>query len=141
MEQANGYEKKLNSLEQALESFRKAMTIDASKFSTIEADTIKSGQVQKFEICVELFWKTAKKYLYDIHGVESISPKIAIKQLYRTQYTDARNYEILIEMVNDRNRLSHVYNEDQFKEIYCRLPDYLKSMQDVAEKFRGNQGD
>ena len=141
MEQANGYEKKLNSLEQALESLKKAMTIDASKFSTIEADTIKSGQVQKFEICVELFWKTAKKYLYDIHGVESISPKIAIKQLYRTQYTDARNYEILIEMVNDRNRLSHVYNEDQFKEIYCRLPDYLKSMQDVAEKFRGNQGD
>ncbi len=139
MEQANGYEKKLNSLERALESFKEAMAIDASKFGTIEADTIKSGQVQKFEICVELFWKTIKQYLYDIHGVESISPKIAIKQLYRTEYTDARNYEMLIEMVNDRNRLSHVYNEDQFKEIYCRLPEYLKLMQEIVKKFRGSQ--
>jgi len=139
MEQANGYEKKLNSLEQALESFRQAMAIDASRFSEIEFDTIQSGQVQKFEICVELFWKTTKKYLYDIHGVESMSPKMAMKQLYQTQYAEAQNYESLVEMVNDGNRVSHVYNESQFKEIYSRLPEYLNLMQKIAEKFRGNK--
>lgn len=139
MEQTNGYEKKLSSLKLALESFKKALAIDVSKFGAIEADTIKSGQVQKFEICVELFWKTVKQYLYDIHGVESISPKIAIKQLYRTQYTDARDYEMLIEMVNDRNRLSHIYNEDQFKAIYSQLPEYLELMQEIVKQFRSNQ--
>ena len=137
MEPANGYEKKLNSLEQALESFGKALAIDASRFDEIEIDTIKNGQVQKFEICVELFWKTTKKYLYDIHGVESISPKMAIKQLYRIAYTEAQNYEVLIEMVNDRNRLSHAYNEEQFNEIYRRLHEYLKLMQKIVKKFKG----
>jgi hypothetical protein len=39
MEQANGYEKKLNSLGQTLESFEKAMTIDASEFGAIEPDS------------------------------------------------------------------------------------------------------
>ena len=140
MESANGYEKKLDALEQALTSLKKSMAIDASRFGAIEADTIQSGQVQKFEICVELFWKTTKKYLYDIHGIEAISPKMAMKQLYQTQYVHAENYETLIEMVNDRNRLSHVYDEDQFKQIYCRLPEYMKLMDHIAEKFRGNYG-
>ena len=139
MEQANGYEKKLNSLERALESFRQAMAIDASRFSEIEADTIKSGQVQKFEICVELFWETTKKCLYDIHGLETTSPKMAMKLLHQTQYVQAEDYETLIEMVNDRNRLSHVYNEDQFNEVYSQLLKYLGLMQELAEKFRGNK--
>jgi len=139
MEQANGYEKKLNTLAQTLDSFRKAMAIDASKFAAIEADTIKSGQVQKFEICVELFWKATKKYLYDIHGLEAISPKMAMKLLHQTQYVQAEDYETLIEMVNDRNRLSHVYNEDQFNEVYAQLLKYLGLMQEVTEKFRGDK--
>ena len=71
MEQANGYEKKLISLEQALESFRQAMAIDASRFCEIESDTIQSGQVQKFDICVELFWKTTKKYGSSFYSVTS----------------------------------------------------------------------
>ena len=135
MEQTGGYEKKLISLKQTLESFKNAMAIEVSGFDAIAADAIKNGQVQKFEICVELFWKTTKKFLYDIHGIESVSPKMAIKQLYRTQYTGADNYEKLIEMVNDRNRLNHIYNEQQFKEIYERLPVYLSLMRAVVERF------
>ena len=67
MEHAGGYEKKLISLKQALDSFGKAMNIDASSLGDIEQDTIKNGQAQKFEVCVELFWKTMKKFLYEIH--------------------------------------------------------------------------
>jgi len=99
MEHARGYEKKLISLEQALDSFGKAMAIDASSLGDIEQDTIKSGQVQKFEVCVELFWKMMKKFLYEIHGIESVSPKMAMKQLYRIQYANEKNYETLIEMM------------------------------------------
>ncbi len=103
MEQADGYEKKLHTLAQTLESFKKAMALDTSKFGAIESDTIKSGQVQKFEICVELFWKTAKKFLYDIHGLELNSPKMAMKLLHQTQYVQAEEYETLVEMINDRS--------------------------------------
>lgn len=137
MEYAGGYEKKLISLEQALNSFEKAMAIDASNFGDIEQDTIKSGQVQKFEVCVELFWKMIKKFLYDIHGLESVSPKMAMKQLYRIQYVNEINYETLIEMINDRNRLSHVYNEEQFNEIYSRITEYLTLMRMIVNKVTG----
>jgi nucleotidyltransferase substrate binding protein (TIGR01987 family) len=137
MEYAGGYEKKLISLEQALDSFGKAMDIDASSLGDIEQDTIKSGQVQKFEVCVELFWKMIKKFLYEIHGVESVSPKMAMKQLYRIQYANEKDYETLIEMINDRNRLSHVYNKEQFNEIYSRIAEYLKLMQVIVNEVTG----
>ena len=136
MEQAKDYEKKLTSLEKALDTFEKSMAIDDAGFGDIEQDTIKSGQVQKFEVCVELFWKMAKKFLHEIHGVEAISPKMVMKQLYRVKYTSERKYETLIEMINDRNRLSHVYSEEQFTEIYCRLPDYQRVMREIVIEMR-----
>lgn len=135
MEQTKGYEKKLISLKQALNTFEKSTMIDDAIFSDIEQDTIKSGQVQKFEMCVELFWKTTKKFLYEIHGIEAISPKMVMKELYRTKYTNEKDYETLIEMINDRNRLSHIYNENQFNEIYCRLTEYLYLMKGIVSKI------
>ncbi|MBC2696371.1 MAG: DUF86 domain-containing protein [Desulfobacteraceae bacterium] len=137
MEHAGSYEKKLISLEQALDFFGKSMAIDASSLGDIVQDTIKSGQVQKFEVCVELFWKMMKKFLYEIHGVESVSPKMAMKQLCRIQYANEKNYETLIEMINDRNRLSHLYNEEQFNEIYSRITEYLKLMRVIVNGVTG----
>lgn len=40
----------MNNFQNALDSFEKAMSIDFSSINEIEKDTIKSGQVQKFEI-------------------------------------------------------------------------------------------
>lgn len=135
MEQAKGYEKKLIQLKQALNTFEKSINIDISTFSDIEQDTIRSGQVQKFEVSVELFWKTGKKFLYEVHGVEAISPKMVIKEFFLTKYTNEKHFEALIEMINDRNRLSHVYNEEQFNEIYSRLTEYLVLMNGIVKKI------
>ena len=128
MEQTKGYEKKLSSLEHSLTGFQQSLEINASAFGVVEKDTIRNGQVQKFEVCVELFWKTAKKFLYEVHGLEALSPKAVMKTLYRINYADEKNYEALMEMINDRNRLSHIYNEARFNEIYNRLAEYLQLM-------------
>lgn len=135
MEQTKGYENKLSALLSAVMSFQQAMAIDLAGHGDIERDTIKSGQAQKFEVCVELFWKTVKKFLYEIHGIESVSPKMVMKQLYRSEYVNEDGYETLIEMVNDRNRLSHIYNDAQFNRIYGRLPAYLHLMNGIMTKI------
>ncbi len=38
-------------------------------------------------------------------------------------------------MINDRNRLSHIYNQKQFNEIYGRLSEYLKLMNHVIQSI------
>ncbi|MCW7752398.1 nucleotidyltransferase substrate binding protein [Desulfobotulus sp. H1] len=75
MESSGAYEQKLLKRKQTIDTFEKALAICLSPFSSIEQDTLTSGQIQKFEACTELFWKTAKKFLYDIHGLEALSPK------------------------------------------------------------------
>ena len=136
MEPAKGYALKLGSLNEALDKLDKSLQVKLNQFDDVVVDTIKSGQVQKFEICVELFWKTIRKFLYEIHGVETVSPKMSIKEFYRTRYIDEKHYEIFIEMINDRNRLSHLYDEVLFNEIYKRLPLYLQQIQSATIKMR-----
>ncbi|MFZ5570640.1 MAG: HI0074 family nucleotidyltransferase substrate-binding subunit [Thermodesulfobacteriota bacterium] len=128
MEQRAGFDRKLIQLKQAMESFARAMSINVNGFEEIEQDILKNGQIQKFEISIELFWKTMKSFLYEFHGIETVSPKTAIKQLYLAKYTDEKNYETLMEMINDRNRMSHLYNKEEFNQIYQRLDEYLDVM-------------
>ena len=125
---------KLRSLDQALQGFDLALRINDAEFAGIEQETIQCGKIQKFEVCVELFWKAMKKYLHGIHGIDAVSPKMVIKQLYQTRYIDEHTYELLIAMINDRNRLSHVYDEVGFQEIYQRLNMYLNAMRLVMLK-------
>lgn len=134
MEQPDILELKLHSLDQALRRLEMALQINDAEFAGIEQETIQCGKIQKFEVCVELFWKATKKFLYGIHGIDAVSPKMVIRQLYQTRYIDESSYELLIAMVNDRNRLSHVYDEVGFQEIYQRLSAYLDAMRLVLRK-------
>jgi hypothetical protein len=54
-------------LSDAIEDFEKALKIDDATLDPIVADTVRSGRAQKFEFTVELFWKTAKRFL-ELHG-------------------------------------------------------------------------
>lgn len=40
-------------------------------------------------------------------------------------------YEVLINILEDRNKLSNVYNEEVFLEVHARLNDYKDIMNEV----------
>jgi len=75
-------------------------------------------------------WKTLKVYLWEVNGIDSKSPKSVIKDFYNLDFLSVDEYETIMEMLDDRNRLSHIYNNEQFEEIYNRvistLPIYRK---------------
>lgn len=135
MEQTRAYENKVKTLKQTLSTFKQALGIKMAGAEATLEDTIKSGQAQKFEVCVELFWKTIKKFMYEIHGIEAVSPKMVMKGLFRLGYADEAQYEILLEMINDRNRLSHIYNVTHFQAIHERLPEYHQLMSNVLKSI------
>jgi nucleotidyltransferase substrate binding protein (TIGR01987 family) len=139
MEQTSGYENKLELLLKALDGFEKSMTLEKERFGEIEQDTIRSGQLQKFEVSVELYWKTIKKFLFEIHGIETVSPKTVIKQMYLTKYINEKDYERLLEMINERNRMSHVYNEELFELIHSKLAEYLQLMKKTSPTFQNRK--
>jgi nucleotidyltransferase substrate binding protein (TIGR01987 family) len=135
MESSEKYNNKLKSLKKALNSFSDSMKIDLFSFTEIVLDTVKNGQMQKFEICSELFWKTIKLYLNESHGTEANSPKSVYRELFANNLIDEDMCENLIKMVDDRNSLSHIYNDKYFEQVYKNLNGHLEQMQFVINKI------
>ena len=112
---------RIQQYEDAVGNFGESLSIDLKGLSDKIIDSIKSGRAQKFEVCVELLWKTLKSYLWEVNGIDSKSPKTVVKEAYNQGSFSVQNYEHIIGMLDDRNKLSHIYEKEQFEAIYLRI--------------------
>ena len=112
------FTRKLNDLEAALANFRDALTLDPAIFPVLVADNIKSGQIQKFEFTIELLWKTVQVFLFEVDGVDVVTPKAVAKEFVEAGYGDYAVYELFIQAINDRNQLSHIYRQEMAESIW-----------------------
>lgn len=134
MEEALVY--KISLFEDAVKDFENSLNIDLTQFNDVVVDTLKSGQVQKFEICAELMWKTVKAFLSETNGVDCKSPKQTIKEFYNLSYISPEEFENELEILDDRNMLSHIYDKRQFEEIYGRIIQRLPSFAKILSEIR-----
>jgi len=128
MEQSQRLKYKLDVYEKALNGFEISLKIDTSNFSDDIVDTIKNGRIQKFEYCAELTWKIIKYFLYANHNVDAVSPRESIKEFFLIGAVEDDDYEMLINILDDRNKLSHIYKEEFFEQIHEKLIDYFGIM-------------
>ncbi len=126
MEQSQKLSLKIDNLKKTYKDFSELMTIDLEKYDGKILDGLKNGQIQKFEFTTEILWKTVKIYLYEIHGIDTKSPKHCIKSFYINKFIDEKTYTVLFNMLEDRNRLSHIYDKISFDSIHKKLDEYLE---------------
>jgi len=128
--------KKLEELEKALKNFEESLEIELSIFPFSIRDVLESGQVQKFEMSYELFWKSGKEILSKLEGVDAGSPRRVFKTLFQLGYLTYDELELCLDMLDDRNLLSHVYRREVIDSILPKLRSYLKLMKTVLYRFR-----
>ena len=133
MEQSKKYSFKLINFKNALNDFRDLMNINLNDYSGIILDGLKNGQIQKFECVVESSWKIIKAFLLIKHGIEVKTPKQSIKEFYNNQFINEEIYILLIDMIDKRNLLSHVYDKETFEEIHSKLSEYLSVLNKVLD--------
>lgn len=75
-------------------------------------DLSKEGLIQRYEYTLELAWKTMKDFLESKEVIVSF-PKDVIRHAFRADLID--NGELWMEMLKQRNLLSHTYDEEIFK--------------------------
>lgn len=109
------YEKALASLERALSETKTDITRDAS--------------IQRFEFCVELAWKTARK----LTGASATSPKQVIREMAQAGLID--DVHLWLEAIDQRNLSSHTYNEDLAEKVYSFIQKFLPFAQDLSQKL------
>ncbi|MBP7796508.1 MAG: nucleotidyltransferase substrate binding protein [Elusimicrobiales bacterium] len=112
---------KKNEVLLAIESFKKAFLSLKKGAKTAKNDLERDGVVQRFEFSFELFWKTLKIIL-EFHGKNADSPRMAIKEAVRSNFLV--DDEVYLDMLEDRNRTSHIYDESVSKEIFDRIKKF-----------------
>lgn len=101
-------------------------------------DGLQNGRAQKFEYTTELCWKAIKFFLKDREGMDEASPKKIVKAYYLGGYSTEDDYLLLLEAIDDRNRLSHIYDAETFNDILMRLPDYAALFERVSAQLIKN---
>lgn len=95
-------------------------------------DIVYDGVIQRFEFTFELSWKLMKMYL-EYMGISEIrSPRTAIREAFA--YGLIEDGEQWIDMMIDRNKTSHLYDEDEAKKIYQKIKNnYSQLLSDLSK--------
>ncbi len=98
-------------------------------------DLEKDGVIQRFEFTFELAWKTLKDYLSDQGFSDVVSPKKAIQVAFENNLI--KNGDIWIEMLEDRNRMSHMYDQKISENIFQNIQQkYRSAFEDLITKLK-----
>jgi len=94
------------------------------------------GTIQRFEFTFELAWKLARAIL-KYQGIEAEAPRQVIKEAFKARMIqDGQQW---LDMLEDRNKSSHIYDERQAVEIHVKIKtkyfQLLKNFQRYTEKF------
>lgn len=98
-------------------------------------DGMQNGRAQKLEYTTELCRKAIKAFLKEKEGVDEASPKKVIKAYYLGGYATEDDYLLLLDAVEERNRLSHVYDAETFNNILARLPGYAALFERISAQL------
>lgn len=125
--------KKLSASQQALISLQEVLTHPPSIL-------VRDSSIQRFEYTLDLFWKTLKEALASWEGKIVLFPKEAMRAWGIAVSLTTTEIELLLTMVEDRNRTSHMYDETLVEEIYSKIPTYAvvieTELQRLEERLR-----
>ncbi len=134
-------ELKLNEFKKAIEGFSYLVGVDLKSMENVLdkrlINGIENGMIQKFEYSIELCWKLIKQFLKQEDGIDAKTPKQSVKEFYLAGYIDEDNYLKLIDMIDDRNNLSHIYDEDEFRKIIKKFSLYVKVFEKIEQVING----
>ncbi len=117
------------SLEKLKKAFKKLD--DAIKEASDELD--RDGVIQRFEFTFEVFWKTIKLFL-EYEGYRCAGPRSCIKESARRGFL--KDVETALDMLEDRNKTSHIYDEETAIEIFERIKNaYIPVLKANIELF------
>ncbi len=116
-------------LDRALDRLSEAIQLNSSTSNDIIVD----ATVQRFEFTIELFWKALKRCLEYIGIVDAKSPRAVLKRAYALRWL--HDEKARIDMLNDRNLLSHLYSEQVAMDVYPRIPAYHARMRSVYDRL------
>ncbi len=96
-----------------------------------ESDIKRDAVIKRFEFTYELLWKTYKK-IARLEKLDYFNPKACFQFAFKVGLIEDEG--LFLEIIDARNKTTHVYSEEEAKKIYDFIKDKVTSAFDAAEK-------
>ena len=124
-----------NNLSESYETFKTAFLKLKEFVITDDGSEKDSGAIiNAFQNTFELWWKTLQKYMQQEEMLEEYGPGATIRNAF--QYNILQEGQDYMNMLRDRNLITHTYKEDIANDIYIRIKsEYISLLERFIEKF------
>jgi len=121
-------------LEEALRKLEEAFRALKEGAAEAESQLEKDGVIQRFEFTFEVFWKAIKIFL-EHKGVIVKVPRDTFQEAFRLDWLS--DEELFLNMLEDRNRTSHIYGKKMAETILGRIKeDYVRGIETGLNKLK-----
>ena len=110
---------------------REALESEVEALSQLERE----GVIQRFEYTFELAWNLLKDRLeYDGIALSTVTPRQVIRQAFQAKFI--QDGEAWINMLTDRNLMSHTYDCEKFEAVVRKIQSqYLVILGELYERL------
>lgn len=113
-----------------LEEFSRALESLKRGLAEPKSDISRDACIQRFEFCVELAWKSARRVM----GTATSAPKAVVREMARNGLVDDAEFWLLA--IEKRNLSSHTYKEALADEVYDFAALFLPQAMLLLERLK-----
>jgi nucleotidyltransferase substrate binding protein (TIGR01987 family) len=109
--------------------FARALKTLSEGLALPKTDITRDACIQRFEFCVDLAWKSAKKLM----GTTSTAPKTVVREMAQNGLIS--DVSFWLQAIDQRNLSSHTYKEEVANEVYAFSQSFLPAAKTLLEKL------
>ena len=114
------------------QDFQKAIKKLKEVLELEKTEITRDSALKRFELCFDLAWKNIKT-LAKQEGIECYSPRECFKAGFQIKLI--QNPQKWIEMIEDRNKIVHIYKEEYADQVYEKLKNYLEMFKELEKEI------
>jgi len=117
----------------AIERYREAVIEKNVDHETKEER--RDSLIKRFELTYDLLWKYLREYITTVEGITVDSPRKVFQQCLVLGFINSTETEELINLIEDRNLTTHVYDVDLANKVANDIQKHYNVITEVIKKF------